>query len=140
IALLPVSAFVFSRVTAAGLLLNFAAIPLMAVVQIGGMAAVALVHLSARAALWVGFVAHLGVRGILVSASLVDVWPWMAKRVPPPSLWLMAAYYGALVMSLLVRSWRLRAASVVTIVFCGWWMVAARSEEHTSELQSLAYL
>ena len=36
LALFPVSAFVFSRVTAAGLLVNFAAIPLMTVVQIGG--------------------------------------------------------------------------------------------------------
>ena len=41
IALLPIGAFVFSRVTFAGLIVNFAAIPLMTVVQIAGMAAVA---------------------------------------------------------------------------------------------------
>ena len=40
IALLPIGAFVFSRVTFAGLIVNFAAIPLMTVVQIAGMAAV----------------------------------------------------------------------------------------------------
>ena len=34
IALLPVSAFVFSRITFAGLIVNFAAIPLMTIVQI----------------------------------------------------------------------------------------------------------
>ena len=42
IALLPIGAFVFSRVTFAGLIVNFAAIPLMTLVQIAGMAAVAL--------------------------------------------------------------------------------------------------
>ena len=46
IALLPVSAFVFSRVTFAGLIVNFAAIPLMTLVQIAGMAAVGLTWLS----------------------------------------------------------------------------------------------
>ncbi len=40
IALLPIGARVFSRVTFAGLLVNFAAIPLMTVVQMAGMAAV----------------------------------------------------------------------------------------------------
>ncbi len=38
-ALFPIAAFVFSRVTVAGLVLNFAAIPLMAVTQIAGMVA-----------------------------------------------------------------------------------------------------
>ena len=130
VALLPVSAFVFSRVTAAGLLLNFAAIPLMTVVQIAGMLLVALVHVSSRAALWTGYVAHLGVRGILVSASLVETWPLMAKlakRVPPPSMWLMGAYYGALVLALLGRPRWARMTGVVTAVLCGWWMVAAPS-------------
>jgi competence protein ComEC len=128
VALLPVSAFVFSRVTAAGLLLNFAAIPLMTLVQIAGMLLVALVHVSSRAALWTGYVAHLGVRGILVSASLVETWPLMtklAKRVPPPSLWLMGTYYGALVLALLARPRWARTTAVVTTVLCGWWMVAA---------------
>ena len=42
IALLPIGALVFSRVTFAGLLVNFAAIPLMTVVQIAGMVVVGL--------------------------------------------------------------------------------------------------
>ena len=48
IALLPVSAFVFSRVTFAGLIVNMAAIPLMTLVQIAGMAAVGLDVVIAR--------------------------------------------------------------------------------------------
>ena len=125
VALLPVSAFVFSRVTVAGLLLNFAAIPLMTVVQIAGMLLVAVAPMSSRAALWSGYVAHLGVRGILVSAALVDVWPWMAKRVPPPSLWLMAGYYGAVVTALLARTRRMSVGGAMGAVLCGWWVVAA---------------
>ena len=38
VALLPISAWTFSRVTSAGLLLNLAAVPLMALVQVGGIA------------------------------------------------------------------------------------------------------
>ena len=59
VALLPVCAFVFSRVTAAGLLLNFAAIPLMTVVQIAGMATLRWRTSAARGALWAGYVAHM---------------------------------------------------------------------------------
>jgi competence protein ComEC len=49
IVLLPVSATVFSRVTAAGLLLNLIAVPAMAVVQIAGMVVVAVQPLDALA-------------------------------------------------------------------------------------------
>jgi competence protein ComEC len=128
IALLPVSAFVFSRVTAAGLLLNFAAIPLMTAVQISGVAVVAMAHLSARAALWVGWVAHLGVQGLLASASLVDLAPWTVRRVPSPSLGVVGGYYAGLVLALLAhaqRRGRARAFGATVVVLCGWWIVAA---------------
>jgi len=124
VALLPVSAFVFSRVTVAGLLLNFAAIPLMTVVQISGMLLVALAHMAPRAALWAGYVAHLGVAGILGSAQLVDLWPWMARRVPPPSLWLIAGYYGALLLALTKARRSFRAAGAAIAGLAGWWMLA----------------
>ena len=45
IALFPVGALVFSRVTAAGLVVNFAAIPLMTAVQAGGMVLLAAAEL-----------------------------------------------------------------------------------------------
>src|SRR5262249_47387140 len=49
-ALLPAGALFFSRVTFAGLALNFLAIPLMAVAQIAGMAIVPLALISSRLA------------------------------------------------------------------------------------------
>src|SRR5439155_5440162 len=59
-ALLPVGAVIFSRITFAGLVLNFAAIPLMGVAQIAGMAVVPLAATSSRAAAAAGWVAHMG--------------------------------------------------------------------------------
>jgi len=103
IALLPVNAFVFSRVTAAGLILNFAAIPLMTLVEIAGMAAVAMVHVSAQAALWLGWLAHLGVEGLLRSANLVQLAPWAVERLAPPPLVIIAIYYGSLISILAFR-------------------------------------
>jgi predicted membrane metal-binding protein len=50
VALLPVGASFFSRVTLAGLVLNFAAIPLMAVAQLAGMLVVPLYELAAPVA------------------------------------------------------------------------------------------
>ena len=96
IALLPVGAFVFSRVTFAGLIVNFVAIPLMTIAQVAGMAAAALSPLLTQPARWTGWVAHLADEGLIVSASLVDVFPWLTRRVAPPPLWLMAVYYASL--------------------------------------------
>ncbi|MCM3881648.1 MAG: DNA internalization-related competence protein ComEC/Rec2 [Vicinamibacterales bacterium] len=122
IALLPVGAFVFSRVTAAGLLLNFAAIPLMTIVQISGMIAVALDHVNHPFALWTGYIAHLGVSGLTASARLVEFMPWMARRVPPPSPVLVGAYYAALVAALMMPR-RTRFGFAAVAFACGWLMV-----------------
>jgi competence protein ComEC len=97
IALLPIGAFVFSRVTFAGLVVNLAAIPLMTVVQVAGMAAVGLSSLSPELARWSGWIAHVAVEGLIGSAALVDVLPWLTRRLAPPSPWVIAMYYGSLI-------------------------------------------
>ena len=85
IALLPISAWTFSRVTSAGLILNLAAVPLMALVQVGGIVVSCLadVDLVARPAGWLAYAASAALVG---SARLVDVAPWLTARVPPPPL------------------------------------------------------
>jgi len=100
IALLPVSARTFSRVTSAGLLLNLAAVPLMALVQVGGIVVSCLGGVQTIAAP-AGWVAHAAAAGLVGSARLVDAAPWLASRVPPPSLILVAAYYLGLAVALL---------------------------------------
>ena len=73
--LFPVGALAFSRVTFAGLGLNFLAIPLMGVAQIAGMAAVAAAIVSPRLAAVAGWAAHLGAAGLVRSADLVGLAP-----------------------------------------------------------------
>ena len=76
-ALMPVGARLFSRVTFAGLALNFAAIPLMAVAQIAGMSAVALFTVAEPLAAAAGWLAHAAADGLVRSADLVEWVPWL---------------------------------------------------------------
>ncbi len=111
LALLPVAASAFSRVTAAGLLLNFVAIPLMTVTQMAGLLAVAASGVSAAAASICGQIAHLATSGIVASAHLVDLLPQLARRVPPPGPLLTIGYYGGWALALAAGRWpALRAA------------------------------
>lgn len=97
VALFPIAAFVFSRVTFAGLVLNFFAIPLMSVAQVAGMAAVALSMLHARwLVMLAGWFAHVGAWGLAESANLIELAPWLAYRLPPASLVAILLYYVAL--------------------------------------------
>ncbi len=101
VVLMPIAAFVFQRVTVAGLVVNLAAVPSMAVVQVAAMITAAAESVGlARVAGAAGLMTHLGVRGLIDSAIVVDAAPWLTWRVPSPSLWLMFGYYGLLLMTL----------------------------------------
>jgi competence protein ComEC len=106
--LFPIGAVMFSRVTFAGLALNFLAIPLMGVAQIAGMAVVPAAFTSAAAAAAVGYVAHLGAAGLVASAGLVQLAPVVAYRVAPPPAVVVALYYAALVTAWIL--WRRRGS------------------------------
>ena len=93
-ALLPIAATAFSRVTIAGLVLNLVAIPLMTVTQVAGLLAVCPSVASERLATMIGYCAHLAASGIVESARLVDLLPWLSWRVAAPGLALTVAYYG----------------------------------------------
>ena len=128
--LLPICAFVFSRVSFAGLLVNLVAIPLMTVVQVAGIGAVGLVHVAPSLARGMGWIAHLAVEGLVASASLVDWLPWLTRRVAPPAVWTMCVYYAALVVaSAPPTNWvgrpSLRWSAALMTAGCGFWMVIA---------------
>ncbi len=135
LALFPVMARVFSRVTFAGLALNFLAIPLMSVAQIAGMIVVPLSAVSARAADVAGFAAHLGATGLVESAGLVDLAPWLTYRLPPPHAAAVGGYYAGCVAWLAARNrvlargsagraWaRLRRGAAVVAAACGAWIL-----------------
>jgi competence protein ComEC len=118
IALLPVSAVLFSRVTGAGLVLNLMAVPLMGVVQIAALVTAVVTGLPAIAGP-AGTIAHLTAQGLIRSANLVTLAPWSAARVPPPDAFVVAAYYAALLVMFL--SHRKLARAIAALL----WMAAA---------------
>jgi competence protein ComEC len=131
LALAPVGAMVFQRVTFAGLLLNLAALPAMTLVQIGAMVVAALDVLgAASAAAAAGWVVHAATVALTDSARLLDYAPWLAWRVPSPASVVTAAYYAALVV--VVWQWRVshgsrvtaRAAAAVAAVLFLWIVIA----------------
>lgn len=103
LALAPVSAALFSRITIAGLILNFAAIPLMTAVQAASIATLAASPSSEPVARICGHVAHLAAAGLVRSAGLVDLVPWLSRDVAPPAWWLVAVYYASCAVLLVSR-------------------------------------
>ena len=104
VALTPIAALLFSRVTFAGLFLNFAAIPLMTIVQIGSMLTLALSAIHAAAASAAGYAVHLAATMLVESARLKDAAPWLSVTVLPPSPWLVVSYYVAVIVAISVSS------------------------------------
>ena len=98
-ALLPIAASAFSRVTFAGLLLNYLAIPLMTVLQGAGMLALSLAWWPWAAGV-AGWVAHFSAHLIVESAGLVAFAPWLSLRVPPPGILITGLYYCSLACAL----------------------------------------
>ena len=114
IALIPPSALFFSRITIAGLALNFAAIPMMAALQAAAMCTLAAdgAHLF-QIADASGYVAHVATLGLLRSAALVDLAQWTSQLVVPPAWWVIVLYYACCGLLLIDRLWRLGAAGLV---------------------------
>jgi competence protein ComEC len=115
IALMPVSAQSFSRVTLAGPVLNLLAVPLMAVAQIAGMA-VAGFDAWPAIARGGGWLAAMAASGIVESARFVEAVPAFAWRVPSPGSLLLAIYYGSLLVGLFAKAAWLRLAAAAVLV------------------------
>ncbi len=126
--LLPVAAYAFSQVTAAGLLLNFVAVPLMTVAQCAGLATLigALVHPACAAV--PGWIAAAAAAGIVWSASFVDAVPWTVRHVPPPPFWLVAAMTLAWWLAWHGPARRHRRGAAVVWATCGALLLAGRLE------------
>jgi competence protein ComEC len=124
--LFPVGALAFSRVTFAGLGLNFLAIPLMGVAQIAGMTVVPVALLSQPGAAVAGAIAHLAAAGLVRSADLVRFAPALTWRLAPPSAIVVFVYYCALTVSWIARRRRraTRCAAVALAVAAALWILA----------------
>jgi competence protein ComEC len=127
----PAGAILFSRVTFAGLALNFFAIPLMAVTQVAGMVLVPAMPAARWLSLACGLVAHLGAEGLVWSADLVRFAPAVAFRVAAPAWPLVVVYYAALVVCWTTRSVVSMAAAVGTAIWMlvqPWTLVTSRGD------------
>jgi competence protein ComEC len=67
-----------------------------------------------------GWITHMAVRGLIDSAALVDVAPWLTWRVPSPPVLLVAAYYASLLVAF---TWHRSAAFVAAALFL--WIATA---------------
>ncbi len=114
--LLPVGATVFSRVTAAGVVLNLLAVPLMTATEVAGLAVVSLSRFEWLAGA-AAAVAAAGATGLVESARLVDLFPWLVVRVPAPAPAVVIGYYLALGCTLWLR--RARLVSALALLGCG---------------------
>jgi competence protein ComEC len=92
----PIQVWWFTRVSAAGLLLNLVAVPMMTVAQVAGLAAVALTLVDLP--VWpVAWVAAQAVWAMDLCTRLTEWMPALAWMTPRPPAWLVALYYLALV-------------------------------------------
>jgi competence protein ComEC len=95
VVLLPISLLLFARAGVAGLVLNFIAIPAMAVVQFAGLGAVLVLPLWPGFAVVAARVAGGAATLLVESSRLVEVWPWLSRDVPPPTVAIVATFYLA---------------------------------------------
>jgi competence protein ComEC len=125
LALFPINAYFFSRVTIAGLVFNLAAIPLMAITQLAGMLLMPVTLLpspvAAPVAALVGRVAGASGDGLVGSAALIRFAPFLVARVGRPAPTAVVFYYAALF--LVWHAWRVSARARVARV--GAWGVRA---------------
>ncbi len=118
VVLTPIAAAVFARVSVAGLVLNFLAIPAMAVIQIAGLITVALSPWWPAAASVTAHVVHLGASVLIGSAKIVDVARWLSWRVPPVSWIWLVLFYAGLVIALVTRRRAARATAIGAVAGC----------------------
>jgi competence protein ComEC len=77
----------------------------MTAVQAGGIAVLVATLLVPAAVPAFAAIAHAAAWGLVESARLVDVMPWVVTRVPAPSVWIVAAYYAAALAWLAAARW-----------------------------------
>jgi competence protein ComEC len=114
LALSPILAASFHRLTPAALLLNVAAVPLSTAVLLSGLAVIAATAFGAEAARAVAGLAWLAARGLRISADLGPLAPWLDVRVAAPTCGLLALYTCGL--ALLCRGRRAAALGLLAAV------------------------
>jgi competence protein ComEC len=144
IALLPVQALAFSRVTFAGVLLNLLAVPAMAIVQVAGMAVVALDTMRVPTAV-PGVAADWAANVIVGSAAWVERVPELAPRVPAPPAGVVVGYYASLGLAVFgprraTLAWLTATALAAVAIVLGVHSPLANGDERVSNQMRLTML
>ena len=121
VALAPIAATLFGRVSFAGLFLNFAAIPLMTVIQIGGLIVAGTPAWADPVSQSAAMAVRLSASALLHSAAIVESAPWLAQDVAPPVWPLTFAYYAS---ALALLSPFARRLAVPAYVVCSSLLIA----------------
>ena len=88
-------------------------------------------------ALWAGWIAHVAVEGLIGSAALVDIFPWLTRRLAPPSPWVIAAYYASLIA---VASTAFSRLALAALIVAGFWIVATPTLPTTAKRLQVTFL
>jgi competence protein ComEC len=120
---LPIIASAFNRITLLSLLLNFAALPLVALLMVSGFVFLGLSYLSAPAAGMVSWLIQQITAVLTWLASLFDGFTLLSYRIPGPPAWATAGYYLALGVFLLRwKNKRLALLKAVPFLFFFMWI------------------
>jgi competence protein ComEC len=96
LALTPLTAAQFHRLTPAALALNLAAVPLASAVLLAGAAILPVAALSSTGAMWSAAPAWFFARLLLLSGEIVRAVPALDMRVPAPGLVVIVLYAGGI--------------------------------------------
>lgn len=106
VALLPLLAAQFNRVSPAAVVLNLAAVPLSAAVLGAGILVLPLAAVAPGLASWMGDIAWIAAHALLRSALAVRAFPWLDVRVPEPPAWAIALFVSSLLLCVAGRARR----------------------------------
>lgn len=134
----PMTAIAFSRLTVAGVVLNLVAVPAMTVAQLAGLGMAAL---PTGAALGdaLGVVAGWSTALLVGTAALVEWLPWLAPRVPPPSVAVVAVCVVGVGLVWWMRPRWLPAAAACAVVAGGFAPVAGHGVDGHGPLSLTAF-
>jgi competence protein ComEC len=113
---MPLVAAAFNRVAVAPLLLNLAAVPLVAVIMAAGYIFLPLALIAASLAHPLALVLKPMLSLLMALSRLSEASSVLSYRVPNPGLWVVIGYYVFLLAFLLPRRFRLQ----VPLAFAGW--------------------
>jgi competence protein ComEC len=106
IGVLPFMALAFNRITISALLLNFAAIPIVAAIMAAGYLFLFFSLIIPAAADILAKIIHFLVTFLIATSHLLDSVPGLSFRIPTPSLFVVLGYFFSLGLFLLPLKFR----------------------------------